>query len=344
MNYSSYVGNGLTGLVNLGNTCYINSGLQVLSHIPEMNEYISHYLKQHSDLSNRDIAFLKEWNDLWKLMWKKNVTISPNRFIRSIQFISKEKKKDEFVGFSQNDTTEFLHFMMEIFHDALQSCKNKEDLFRNQLNIFKNIPSFCSFLKNHHKDSFTVMEMLFSTYIKIELFDKKSNKRLSSNYESFCIFDLALTKLDMDNCLNVHFSNEEMNEINNNQFYDDKEKIYKDVIKRQTLMNCPPYLIVQLKRWNMNMKKNLRIIHYDVNTLDLNRFIHTDSPYKGKCNYELFGIINHSGTILGGHYFAYIKSFDGKWYEFNDTTVKEITISKLITNKNYCFIYRRNNK
>ncbi len=341
---TSYKGNGLTGLVNLGNTCYINSSLQVLSHIPEMNEYINHFLNERQDVSNRDIAFLKEWNELRTLMWKKDVTISPNRFIMSIQFISKEKKNDEFIGFSQNDSTEFLYFIIQIFHDALQLCKNKDRLFQNQLNIYKKVPSFYSFLKKHHKDSFSMMDALFSIYIKIEIIDKKTNKQLALNYESFYIFDLALTKLTLEDCLKIHFSNEEMNECNNNQFYDDKEKVYKDVIKTQTLMNAPPYLIVQLKRWNMNMKKNLRIIQYDINMLDLNLFIQNDSPYKGKYKYQLLGIINHSGTMLGGHYFAYIRSFDGKWYEFNDTLVKEIPISKLITNKNYCFIYRRNNK
>ena len=30
----------------------------------------------------------------------------------------------------------------------------------------------------------------------------------------------------------------------------------------------------------------------------------------------------HTGGAFGGHYYAYIKSFeDGKWYNFNDTTV-----------------------
>jgi ubiquitin carboxyl-terminal hydrolase 47 len=42
--------------------------------------------------------------------------------------------------------------------------------------------------------------------------------------------------------------------------------------------------------------------------------------------YELFAVLVHSGTQGGGHYFAYIKSFDdGKWYQFNDREVTPTT-------------------
>jgi ubiquitin C-terminal hydrolase len=41
--------------------------------------------------------------------------------------------------------------------------------------------------------------------------------------------------------------------------------------------------------------------------------------------YELYSILIHSGSALGGHYYAYIKSFEtGRWHNFNDSTVREI--------------------
>lgn len=46
---------------------------------------------------------------------------------------------------------------------------------------------------------------------------------------------------------------------------------------------------------------------------------------QGDFIYELFSILIHSGSAMGGHYYAYIRSFqDGKWYKFNDSTVTEI--------------------
>ena len=42
----------------------------------------------------------------------------------------------------------------------------------------------------------------------------------------------------------------------------------------------------------------------------------------GEFVYELYAIMIHSGGAYGGHYYAYIKSFeDGLWYNFNDNTV-----------------------
>jgi ubiquitin C-terminal hydrolase/predicted N-acetyltransferase YhbS len=46
----------------------------------------------------------------------------------------------------------------------------------------------------------------------------------------------------------------------------------------------------------------------------------------GPAAYELFAIFVHRGSAQGGHYFAYIKEFETqKWFEFNDSTVSEIT-------------------
>jgi ubiquitin carboxyl-terminal hydrolase 47 len=51
----------------------------------------------------------------------------------------------------------------------------------------------------------------------------------------------------------------------------------------------------------------------------------------GEYVYELFSIMIHSGSAMGGHYFAYLKSFeDSKWRNFNDSSVKEIEDKEIL--------------
>jgi len=46
---------------------------------------------------------------------------------------------------------------------------------------------------------------------------------------------------------------------------------------------------------------------------------------KGGLVYSLFSVLIHSGSAMGGHYYAYVKSFeDNHWYNFNDSTVTQI--------------------
>lgn len=350
--YEQYKGKGLTGLCNLGNTCYINSCLQFISNIPELNEYIQFYFKEKTNINQFDdnINFLKEWYDLHVLMWKKNVIISPNRFIGVIQKLSKYKKNELFSGFQQNDTTEFLFFLLSVFHEALKMSHDVEKLKLLQFNEFsshgivrKN--PFISYFNKYHENNYSLIDTLFGVYCKMDIIEEKTQKCLSSNYENFYILDIGISSTQLNECLSNHFNDEYMNKKNDNQYYDDKEKCYKDVIKRTSIYHFPKYLIIQLKRWNYNLRKNQRIIHYDLDTIDMSSYLHAERKKKNeKKVFELIGIINHSGNVMGGHYFSYIKNFNTKWYMFNDTQVQEIPKSKLLSNKNYCLIYRRINK
>ena len=51
---------------------------------------------------------------------------------------------------------------------------------------------------------------------------------------------------------------------------------------------------------------------------------------RGEYVYELYAVLNHSGAISGGHYYAYIKNLESKkWYNFNDSNVSEISEEKV---------------
>jgi len=78
------------------------------------------------------------------------------------------------------------------------------------------------------------------------------------------------------------------------------------------------------------------LIHYDL-FIDLTKFVVTGEKY----TYELYGVINHFGGIQGGHYTSFIKNANKKWYHYNDTSVKEVSVQEICSTKAYCLFYRR---
>ena len=92
-----------------------------------------------------------------------------------------------------------------------------------------------------------------------------------------------------------------------------------------------------------NGRKEKSRIDFPLNDLDLSKYVvgYVKHSYK----YDLYGICNHSGGTGGGHYYAYVKNANGKWYEFNDARVEEITnLDTLKSPYAYCFFYRKQKK
>ena len=100
MDFDKYKNKGLTGLANLGNTCYLNSCIQIFSHTYELNEIFNKYLIERNFNDRIDSLLLIEWNKLYSIMWNNNCTIAPYRFIKTIRTISNAKGSFLFSGFA----------------------------------------------------------------------------------------------------------------------------------------------------------------------------------------------------------------------------------------------------
>ena len=56
-----------SGLKNLGNTCYLNTCMQILSHTPNINTILE--AKEHNKSSQKCIELLHEIRKVIKLLW-----------------------------------------------------------------------------------------------------------------------------------------------------------------------------------------------------------------------------------------------------------------------------------
>jgi ubiquitin C-terminal hydrolase len=122
MNLAKYEKKGYVGLANLGNTCFLNSCLQVLNHTYELNHFLEtrkyeKMIVNHSDIPDKVI--ICEWDELRKLMWSNNGVVSPNKFVYHVQQIAGIKNRDIFTGWAQNDLSEFLYFVVDCMHNSI---------------------------------------------------------------------------------------------------------------------------------------------------------------------------------------------------------------------------------
>ena len=321
--------NGLSGLSNLGNTCYLNSTMQILNQIHELNEY----LKNISQVNNvNDSSLTLEWIMLHQLMWKKNVIISPNRFVHQIRQLSKLKKRDEFSGMEQNDANDYFYFTIECIHNSL-NLKDKTQCYPRTTE--KTINQYLDILE---KKDISIISKLFTSCLMYTYINSHTNKKEFYKIEHGFTIELSIpniSQITLYDCFDYTFQDDELK--GDNAWFDEKENKKKDVIKKTQICYLPDILSIHLKRWNYTFNKNNKHINIPF-LLDLKHYM--IEAYKDISQYELFGIINHSGSINGGHYTSYIRR-NNRWFLMDDIQITEVENKNIINSKNYCLFYRK---
>ena len=331
---------GLSGLANLGNTCFINSSLQILSHTSELELTLkdNNTIKNMKNIS--DSSLLYEWINLQKILRTENNTINPNKFINSLQQISKKKNNPLFAGYDQNDLSEFLIFLIDCFHNSLSREINMTITGKIENDTDKTALKCYEMIKNMYKKDYSEIWNLFYAIQLTEL-KNKDGKIVSMIPEPFFILSLPIPQNkspSLIDCFDLYTSYEILE--NENAWYNEVTKEKEDVYKSSKFWSFPKILIIDIKRYNNKNIKNQKYIDFPLDNLDLSSYV---SGYK-KENYiyDLYGVCNHSGGVLGGHYTSYVKTKNNKWYHFNDTVVSEIKNSdSIITPKAYCLFYRK---
>ncbi|GLI62655.1 hypothetical protein VaNZ11_005328 [Volvox africanus] len=116
---------GLAGLSNLGNTCFMNSSLQCLTHaVPLMRAFLGGAYLQ--DLNRTNPLGMKgelaeAFGSLMEQLWRGGLSaVTPRSFKAKIGRFA-----PQFSGYAQHDSQEFLAFLLDGLHEDTNRIRNK---------------------------------------------------------------------------------------------------------------------------------------------------------------------------------------------------------------------------
>lgn len=348
-----------TGLDNIGNTCYINTMLQMLMSISELNEYF---------LSDE---YVEDMNKRLKIRIMNNQNTNTNYFLLTRSYSNMilelhNKNHDsytpknicneltlhhpEFIQGTQQDSPESLIVMLDSFHESI-----KYELVLNVSGIIKNkidqlmLDSANSIDSKNYSKIYDLFSARILQYVVCKE-DDRNNEILSKRFEPYLqtMLEIPNDAETIYDCLDEFFTDESLDE--DNLFFDEKssKKVNADICKK--FINLPKYLIIVLKRFkqnNMGMiigkNKSKIAIPIDDDYLDLSDY--TIGYDKNDSKYELISVGLHSGGLHGGHYYSYAKNTkDNKYYVYNDLSVKPLDLNNYeddLFKNGYYFVFKK---
>lgn len=185
---------GLVGLNNLGNTCFMASGLQCLSNTPALTEFFisNRYegeINEKNPIGNRG-ELARAYGELMKQMWSgSNNSVAPRHFKSVLG-----RCAPQFSGYLQQDSQELLAFLLDGMHEDLNRITHKP--YVNTTDQHENMADAVAAQQawdNHKKRNDSVMTDLFHGQYRSRL-QCPDCQKISKIFDPFMFMSVSLPR------------------------------------------------------------------------------------------------------------------------------------------------------
>lgn len=313
----------LAGLANVSSTCYVNTCIQCLGYC---DSFLNFILSKNYTISKNNLIL--ELEEIYNEIAINKNTIIPNKFINSL------KQNITLIDIhEQNDLGEFLVIYIDKLNQSIayklpQLVLNEPNNQKDSYKIQKNRMS-----EHWHKinaNEYSELVPMFYGQLIAQIICGTC-KKIHHNYEMFSLLMVPLNNnSSLIECIDQYF-----NEENLSEWKCDKCNTIEKSEKTVRTWKNPEILMIAVKRFDANLKKNNNNISVDLE-LDISKY-----SFDKKSKYKLCSVGYHLGSYHGGHYVCIGRdnSKDDTWYIADDNNIK------LIQNPNieqgYLYFYQR---
>ncbi|CAG0890298.1 unnamed protein product [Darwinula stevensoni] len=313
------------GFYNMGNTCYMNSSLQVMIHCPSFINWLmnpeNHVAKCRAKMGDAGpfhCTICPMYETVRDSHANSGRATKPYSIVSNLRWISKTFNLGR-----QEDAHEFMRFF-------IQSMEK-------------------SYLLNAHATKLdgrsqetTPLNQIFGGYMRSQVMCLRCRKP-SNTYDHFMdlLVGLSIQKYSSNlvDILEGHFRRERLEGDNAYKCANCKTKV--SATKKLSIARPPNVLLIVLKRFSdTGFGKNCRVVQYPM-TLDMGTFLSAPT-FRTEAQYRLTGVVSHIGcSPRSGHYTAVARASNGQLYLFDDSSVRPVPPNTALSQEAYILMYEK---